>query len=142
MLGHVIMSSHHFQDSLMYDSLLCNLFTKCSVHVSIHTKTTCVKIPFQGIYSSVNICYQMNFFIADNSDKKGQQCFKWKYTPSCDSDLPSPELPNEDFVVRITPLKTCGKPLRLGLSKRQPMSKSLHKIFKHQRNKSSCKFKS
>ncbi|KAL4235630.1 hypothetical protein ACF0H5_004025 [Mactra antiquata] len=65
------------------------------------------------------------------SPKAGQHCFKWKYTPSCDQEMSPPELPDENQVVKITPLKTCGKPLRIGLSKRQPMKKSLHKIFRH-----------
>lgn len=58
-------------------------------------------------------------------------CFTWKYTPSCDispaevSDVS--DLPSEDQVIKICPLKTCGKSLRLGLSRRQPVN-SLHKL--------------
>ncbi|XP_045158825.2 uncharacterized protein LOC123524596 [Mercenaria mercenaria] len=66
----------------------------------------------------------------NKSEKSYERCFNWKYRPSCDldSDVHLPELPDEDHVVMITPLKTCGKPLRLGLSKRQPVKNSLHKL--------------
>ncbi|KAH3695978.1 uncharacterized protein LOC127861937 isoform X2 [Dreissena polymorpha] len=68
----------------------------------------------------------------EKTAKSRESCFQWKYTPSCDQSPESgvPELPDEDHIVRITPLNSCSKPLRLGLSKRQTVH-SLHKISVH-----------
>ena len=70
-----------------------------------------------------------NVLISGKNVTPPKGCFRWKYTPSCESSPQSsvPELPSEDQVVQLTPLKTCGKPLRLGLSKKQPVN-SLHKL--------------
>ncbi|CAC5356360.1 unnamed protein product [Mytilus coruscus] len=73
------------------------------------------------------ICREKNDFV----DNSMVQAFKWKYVPSIDLDsvVPNCDGENEANPLLPAPIKTCKKPYRLGLSKRQKLS-SLHPKLK------------
>ncbi|XP_052096296.1 uncharacterized protein LOC127731586 [Mytilus californianus] len=73
------------------------------------------------------ICREKYDFV----DNSMVQAFKWKYVPSIDLDsvVPNCDGENEANPLLPAPIKTCKKPYRLGLSKRQKLS-SLHPKLK------------
>ncbi|KAL5017397.1 hypothetical protein ScPMuIL_006986 [Solemya velum] len=60
------------------------------------------------------------------------QCFKWKYVPSCDLESShAVVIDNEgDESSKIQPLRTCAKPLRIGLSRRHHGKTNFHSPLK------------
>ncbi|VDI53286.1 Hypothetical predicted protein [Mytilus galloprovincialis] len=71
------------------------------------------------------ICREKNDLVGNS------MAFKWKYVPSIDLDsvVPNCEEEKEANPLLPAPMKTCKKPYRLGLSKRQKLS-SLHPKLK------------
>ncbi|XP_052684297.1 uncharacterized protein LOC128164490 [Crassostrea angulata] len=62
------------------------------------------------------------------------KCFKWKYTPSYETDavVPNSERDDNDSSCKMLLISTCKKPIRLGLSKKQSRLVSLHPYIKKQ----------
>uniref|UniRef100_A0A8W8L885 Uncharacterized protein n=1 Tax=Magallana gigas TaxID=29159 RepID=A0A8W8L885_MAGGI len=62
------------------------------------------------------------------------KCFKWKYTPSYETDavVPNCERDDSDSSCKMLLISTCKKPIRLGLSKKQSRLVSLHPYIKKQ----------
>ena len=69
--------------------------------------------------------YEVLAFVSDKALVSYKKCFNWKYTPSCDSDSEIPlgkDSEDDSSVIKIPPLNTCDKPIRVGLSRKQRVS--------------------
>nr|XP_022314907.1 uncharacterized protein LOC111119229 isoform X2 [Crassostrea virginica] len=94
---------------------------------SVHLDGKDVKDKGSGCSTNVN---DSDIDVSDRT-----KCFKWKYTPSYDTDAVVPDAEKGDYgsTCRIMPITYCKKPIRLGLSRRQNRVASLHPyIKKHQ----------